>query len=83
MLPRPDAGYFTGCRIFQLASPASSGRPYRKLTYQVSPRLTRPHVARPTATPQTLQRTPYPLPEGFDRIFRNEGAAGSNPASST
>ena len=40
-----------------------------------------------TFAPQPLHkpgtRSRFPWSEGFDRIFRNEKAAGSNPASST
>lgn len=49
----------------------------------LSLRLTMPHDVRPTAAPQTRNERPFPWSGRFDRIFRNEKAAGSNPASST
>jgi hypothetical protein len=41
------------------------------------------HDAGATAAPQTHDACQIPWSGGFDRIFRNEKAAGSNPASST
>ena len=41
------------------------------------------HVGRSTAAPQDAKVRRIPWSERFDCIFRNEGAAGSNPASST
>ena len=69
------------------AEPAGEGKPAFRTwfvglahTVKVSPRLT-------SLAPQPRHRTQncarFPWSEGFDCIFRNEGATGSNPVSST